>query len=376
MKPRVLITIDTYAVGGPGKLILQFLVNGGRESCAPLVAGFWRGPEGKWQFREAVESCGVRFAVLRQKFAFDPMVIGDAYRLARANGIQILESHGYKSHVVCLALKKLLGIPWIAYEHGWTSENLKVGLYNLLDRKIVRFADRIVPVSLDLGAKLGLGKRDQQKLVCIPNAVTPPPRPGAECGFRERLGVRKGDFLVGVVGRLSPEKGHRQFIEAFKIVSSAHGNVKAVFVGDGQEREAIVEAIRQHGLEGSIILAGYQEEVSPYYRACDVIVLPSLREGMPMAALEAMSFAKPVVATNVGGIPEVVLDGQTGLLVEPANPSALAGAISGLLKDPARMKKLGCAGQKRAEAEFGPQTRTSRIMELYGGLVRNKGAVS
>src|SRR5689334_11066292 len=130
MNPGVMIFIDTYAVGGAGKVILQFLNSGGTDVCTPIVVGFWRGPEAPWQFRDAVVKLDVRFEVLRQTWAFDPLVINDALKLVRENNIQILESHGYKGHVVCLALHKLTRLPWLAYVHGWTHENRKVALYN------------------------------------------------------------------------------------------------------------------------------------------------------------------------------------------------------------------------------------------------------
>lgn len=368
MKPRVLITIDTYSIGGPGKVILQFLKYGGKEWCSPVVAGFWRGPEGKWQFREAVEALDVRFAVLRQKFAFDPFVIKDALRLVRENSINILESHGYKGHVVCLALKILTKLPWVAYVHGWTSENLKVGLYNQLDKTIVRFADKIVPVSEDLRASLNIEKSAGGKLVTIPNAADSIDMTQPFADVRERYGVAKNETLFCIVGRLSPEKGHRYFVEAFKIVSARYPDIKAVIVGDGQEREALAGTVLRNGLADRITLAGYQEDVSSFYQACDMVVLPSLREGMPMAALEAMMFAKPVIASDVGGIPEVVLDGVTGALVEPQNPAALAEALCGLLRDREKMRELGLAGKLRVEAEFNPRVRAQSIVKIYESL--------
>lgn len=376
MKPRVLITIDTYAIGGPGKVILQFLEYGGKEWCSPIVAGFWRGPEGKWQFREAVEALDVRFAVLRQKFAFDPFVIKDALRLVRENNISILESHGYKGHVVCLALKKLTKLPWVAYVHGWTSENLKVELYNRLDRAIVRFADKIVPVSEDLRARLDIEESAGGKLVTIPNAADSidTTRPFAD--VRERYGVAGNETLFCIVGRLSPEKGHRYFVEAFKMVSAEFPEIKAVIVGDGQEREALARIVHQNGLTGRIIFAGYQEDVSSFYHACDMVILPSLREGMPMAALEAMMFAKPVIASDVGGIPEVVLDGVTGVLVEPQNPVALAAALGGLLRDREKMAELGLAGKRRVEAEFNPRVRAQNIVKIYESLLQAQDPIS
>lgn len=368
-KPKLLVMIDTYAIGGPGKLILQFLKGGGREICSPVVAGFWRGPQGKWQFREAVEALGSRFEVLPQSWAFDPSPLGRAWRLARGERVQILESHGYKAHLVCLALHETLRIPWVAYVHGWTDENLKVRLYNRLEKILVRFADRIVPVSRDLGAKLRLGKGAGAKLVHIPNAAEPagPGEGGDE--LRRRLGVGPEETLLAVVGRLSPEKGHLYFIEAFGALVAAGRRVRGVFVGEGQERGALEEALRVGGLERLVTLVGYREDVAPYYRACDLLVLPSLAEGMPLAALEAMLLAKPVLATGVGGIPEVVLDGVTGVLVAPRNAGELAAALGRMLDDREWTTRLGAAGKERVETEFSPSARAGRIAALYRDLL-------
>ena len=372
MKPNVLITIDTYSIGGPGKLILQFLRHGGRNVCSPIVAGFWRGPEGSWQFRNAVEAADVRFEVLRQVFAYDPLVISAACRLVRNNGIHLLESHGYKSHILCLALRQLLHIPWVAYVHGWTSENLKVDFYNYLEKRVVPFADRIVTVSKNLGTMLPLGKMHQKKLVCIPNAIEPAISTVNASDVRAQLGMLPGEMLLGVVGRLSPEKGHRDFLMAFHELAAHHKQAKAVFVGDGQERQALASAIQAAGLANRVLLVGYQEDVSRWYRACDIVILPSHREGMPMVALEAMSYARPVVATRVGGIPEVIEEGVTGCLVDPQNPAALTAALSQLMRDPGRRLRLGEAGRRFVAGECNPERRVSRIAQLYQELMSGR----
>lgn len=370
-KPRVLITIDTYEIGGAGKVIIQFLSNGGKESCEPIVAGFWRGQEAAWQFRDAVESIGVPFKVMRQKSAFDPSVILAAVKIIRENNITLLESHGYKAHVVCLALRKLTKLPWIAYVHGWTSENSKVELYNLVEKTVVRFADRIIPVSESLKSRLHLGRRATKKAVVITNAADFVDTNQSFTNRRERYGVQENELLIGVIGRLSPEKGHRCFIEVMKTVAAKYGHVKAIFVGEGQERGALTEAINKSGLEGKVILAGFQQDVSSFYHACDIICLPSLSEGMPNVALEAMMFEKPVVAFRVGGIPEVVQDGITGILVEAQNQAALAEAVIDMIGGRYDLKAMGSAGRKRVEAEFNPQVRAWRVAGLHESLVSN-----
>jgi glycosyltransferase involved in cell wall biosynthesis len=364
MKPRVMILIDTYTIGGAGKVVLQFLRSGGAGICDPIVAGFWRGPQAPWQFREAVEGLDIKFEVLTQKFAFDPIVIRDALRLVKKNDIQILESHGYKGHVVCLVLKKITGLPWIAYTHGWTRENLKVAFYNSIDRNIVRFADRIIPVSKDLGRKLRLGSRAGSRMIVVNNAAESAEAETGTDNVRTQLGVKKDDVLIGVVGRLSPEKGHEYFLAAMRQLPSDLP-VKAVFVGDGQEKERLSNTIRESGLEGKVMLVGYKADVAPFYRECDIIALPSLAEGMPNAALEAMAFGKPVVASAVGGIPEVVIDKQTGILVPPSNPEALAAALMRLAGDKLLMAKYGVQGKRTVEHDFSSSERVKKVDVIY-----------
>ena len=312
---------------------------------------------------------GVPFKVLRQKSAYDPAVIPAALKIIRDSNITLLESHGYKAHVVCLALRHHTKLPWIAYVHGWTSENAKVGLYNLVEKTVVRFADRIIPVSESLKSRLHLGRRATEKAVVVTNAADFVDTNQSFTNQRKRYGVQENEILVGVIGRLSPEKGHRYFIEAMKTVAAKYGHVKAIFVGEGQERSALTEAISKSGLEGKIILAGFQQDVSSFYHACDIICLPSLSEGMPNVALEAMMFAKPVVAFSVGGIPEVVQDWRTGILVEPQNPAALAVAINDMIGGRYNLKEMGAAGRKRVEAEFNPRVRAGRVAGVHESLI-------
>lgn len=369
---RVLILIDTYNIGGPGKLLLQFLEYGGREFCLPTIAGFRRGAERPWQFRQAVEALDGDFAVLQQKFAFDPMPISSARRLAQLKKTQILESHGYKGHVIGFALKFLLNLPWIAYVHGWTDENLKINLYNRLERRLIRYADRIVPVSRNLGSRLNLDRKSVAKLVPIPNAIAPADVALSPNQARQQLGLAQDEHILLVVGRLSPEKGHRFLLEALPKVLARHPGLKLIIVGAGPERPALATLIQQKSLNNHVFFAGYQEDVTPYYRACDLLIIPSLSEGMPMAALEAMSCGRPVLATTVGGIPEVVTHGVSGLLVEPMQSSQLTVALLELLDNPDKMAEMGRTGQQHVLKEFHPQKRLQRIAQLYQDVLNER----
>jgi glycosyltransferase involved in cell wall biosynthesis len=372
MKHRIFINIDTYAIGGPGKGIIQFLKYGGNVECVPLIAGFWRGPEKYWQFREAIEAVGGEFVVLRQRFAFDPAPIWNALALVRKGDFESLQSHGYKSHVVCFTLRLLTGLPWVALVHGWTTENFKIRCYYLVEKLLVRYADRIVPVSESLNYRLKLGTKARMKSIVIPNAadiICAEDETGTGESVRVMYGVQPGESLLGIVGRLSPEKGHRFLIDAMVLLRERGVKARLLIIGDGQEQQMIEKLISEHELADVVTLAGYQKDVSRFYRACDIIVMPSLTEGMPNVALEAMRFAKPLVASRVGGIPEVVLDGETGLLVEDQNPEALADALEKLISDPARMKVMGLAGSQRVSDIFDPHVRVVKLLAIHNELI-------
>jgi glycosyltransferase involved in cell wall biosynthesis len=370
--PRIFIAMATRNIGGPGKGLLQFFRCGGKELCSPYVCSYSLSDDlYKWPFREAVEALSVPFLTVRQRLAIDPLLIFQAYSLICKHNLQILQSHEYKSHVLCLALKIFTGRPWVGFVHGWTTENWKVRLYHSFDRIILRFADRIVIVAESMRSKVTAMGIDGSKIVTIKNAIDlkVSAQVDESAQVRSRFGVKDNEKLIGVIGRLSSEKGQIYFLEALKLISAKHQRVKGILVGDGPDEGLLRAKIKSLGLEESTIFAGYQVEVAPFFQACDLVVLPSLSEGMPNAALEAMQYEKPVVATRVGGVSEVIIDNLTGLLVEPADPKALADAVLSLLENPVCAAKYGLAGRLRVEEEFDPRIRVEKIVELYRELL-------
>ena len=147
------------------------------------------------------------------------------------------------------------------------------------------------------------------------------------------------------------------------------GSARATVVGDGPQREDVADEIRRLGAEGTVDLAGERDDVADVLAAADVFVLPTLSEGLPMSVLEAMAAGLPVVAAAVGGVPELVDDGETGLLVPPGRPDALAAALGRLAADPALRRRLGAAGRRRAEAHFDIEACRRAHVELYRELL-------
>jgi glycosyltransferase involved in cell wall biosynthesis len=171
--------------------------------------------------------------------------------------------------------------------------------------------------------------------------------------------------IVGSVGRLAPEKGYDVLLHALQALP----DVTAVLVGDGPDRERLERLTHELGLESRLIMPGWQTDPRPWLPTFDVFVLPSRLEALPLAIIEAMLASRPVVASRVGGVPEVVLDERTGLLVRPADPDSLAGALRRLLESPDRREHMGRAGRRLARQEFSAGRMVRSFESLYEELV-------
>ncbi len=164
---------------------------------------------------------------------------------------------------------------------------------------------------------------------------------------RRLLGIKSDEFVIGFIGRLEEQKGLRYLLEAIVVLNKSFSHLKIIIAGDGTLRQNLEEYAKTFALDNCVFL-GYQRETEKLYSAFDAFVLPSLFEGLPMSAIEAMAAACPVVATRVGGVAEVVEHGVTGLLVEPAESDQLAGALRHLIEQPDLCKQMGARGRERA----------------------------
>ena len=373
MRPKVFINIATNEIGGPGKGLLQFLQTGGINICDPVVVSF-SVDDKKEQFDLALENAGIPYELLIQKMAYDPLLIPQAMRFMKKYKPDVLQSHGYKSHLICLFLKWMTGIPWIAFFHGWTSGGFKIKCYNNLEKILLGFSDRVVPVSQSMISNLNYKWIDKKKIKVIQNAVDPKEY-SAEADFknvRERYGVKWDELLLAVIGRLSLEKGHKFLIDSLPAIQKELPKLKVMFIGEGALKENCQQRVKDLDLVERVIFTGYQNDLGPFYQGIDLLVLPSLSEGMPNVALEAMLFGKPVVATRVGGVPEVVLDGKTGILVDRANSQQLAHAIIKMFQNPDLLRSWGMAGRERVLKDFNPAQRVKKIAALYEDVLTRK----
>jgi glycosyltransferase involved in cell wall biosynthesis len=240
----------------------------------------------------------------------------------------------------------------------------------LFDRALGGLASAIVVNSRAVGRRFAWAPAG--KVRCIYNGIDlvrfrpGPPAPG----LRAALGLPDGREVVGSAGRFVPYKGYASLLEAVPLVRQARPGVHWLLVGDGEQRGMLEARATALGVAGEVHFVGWRDDVPDVFALCDLVVLPSLGEHFGRVLIEAMAMARPVVATDAGGVPEVVRHGETGLLVPPGDPKALAEAVLALLADPERRARLGSAGRRDVEARFGLARHAAAVEALYRELAR------
>jgi glycosyltransferase involved in cell wall biosynthesis len=234
-------------------------------------------------------------------------------------------------------------------------------------RELTPYMDRLIAVSKAIEHKLCDEQRTTVPVSLIYNGVDLERYDSQEacCTLPEEYGMEPGSAIVGVVARLEPEKGHPTLLEAWPQVLRACPDTYLLIVGEGSRRDALEAQARELRIAHRVVFTGRRDDVPAVTAALDVAVLPSYREAQGMVILEAMALSRPVVASNVGGIPEMIEDGVTGLLVPPRDPSALATAIVRLLTNHPLADTLGRAGHDMVHDRFCIELMVGAIESIY-----------
>ena len=264
------------------------------------------------------------------------------------------------------------GVPHIITMHGSRYYNEKLRR-RLAMRAAIAVSHHVAAVSEPLAHAISddLGV-PRSKVTVLPNGVRheAPER----ITLRDELRLAPNDRLIVAVGNLYPVKGHVHAIDALAILMQRHPSAHLAISGRGALDGALIARAREHGLAGRVHLLGLRGDVPAVLAAADVFVQPSLSEGLPLALLEAMFAGCPIVATDVGQVRVALADGSVGILVEPASPEALAGALDRLLSDPGRARRLGILAAARAAAEYSLSRMVHRYAALYETALRKPDA--
>lgn len=295
-------------------------------------------------------------------------VVRVAERLRRER-FSLLHTHDYKTDLLGVMAARRAGVPCVATVHGYVFVSRRVRVYRRLDLLALRFFSMVITVSEDLRQELLAAGLPGERVVTIHNAIDAEAfasqdiQPGAH--LRQQLGLGRNQPVITVVGRLIPGKGHRYFLEAAGQVLRALPEARFLVVGVGPLRGTLEALSVALGIQQAVSFLGFRRDVAALMKASDLIVLPSLEEGLSVVLLEALSLARPLVATAVGGTPEVVKHKETGVLVPPADPKPLAEAMLYLLNHPEEGKRLAERGREIVLQQFSVETTARKIADVY-----------
>ena len=370
-KTNILQIISTLDVGGVETQLSELVKRLNREKYNITVCCITRGGLLEGRIKEA----GIKLVILKRKFKFDPSIIFQMVRLIKREKIDLVHTYMFTANTwgrIAAVLANVHVI--IASERNAIPWRKKI-LHILIDRFLSRYTDVIVCNSNFI--KRVNTKRasiSEKKFTVVYNAVDIKqfsPEINSDM-IRREFSMPPGVPVVGMVARLHSCKGHQYLLKAAVEVIKGLPEVKFVLVGDGELREELENSAMRLGISKNIIFTGNREDVPQLIQLFNVAVLSSIHEGFGNFLIEAMACSKPVVATNVGGIPEVVKNEETGILVPPENPEALAEGIIRLLRNKEESRRMGLAGRRRVEQYFDIKLKVRKVEEIYDKLIGEK----
>jgi glycosyltransferase involved in cell wall biosynthesis len=382
-KTRVMRVIARLNIGGPA--IHTILLTAGLDAArfeSTLVTGVEAAYEGN--MLDLATQKGVQPLVIPElgreiNPLKDWMTLLKLYRLFRDWRPHIVHTHTAKAGTVGRMAARLAGVPVVVHTfHGHVFHDyfgpLQSRVFIGIERLLASLSDRIVTVSDGQRRELAeYGVASLDKIAVVPLGfeldalLNCEPLRGQ---LRRELGIPDGMALVGIVARLAAIKNHRLFLDAARLIVEAGQEAMFLIVGDGELRVDLEAYVAELKLAERVIFTGWRRDLPRIYADLDVVALSSLNEGTPVSLIEAMAAAKPVVATRVGGVSDVILDKESGYLVQSKDAEGLARGILDLLRAPDRAREMGLAGRVAVHPKYASETLLANIEKLYLELLR------
>jgi glycosyltransferase involved in cell wall biosynthesis len=366
---KVLHLISSRGLGGAERVALELCRNLKLRHCEPVIGVIENSHNPHLEVAEEAKDYKIDTVIFPCRSQLDLSLISRIRRYIETNGIDLVNSHGYKSNFYGL-LACGSRTPIIATNHNWLTSNWRLRAYCYLDGILIRYCDRIVAVSEGIKNEMMKYHVPRRKIRVIDNGID-----GARFGAaaspeaaRTSLGIDGDARIVGTVGSLTYEKGQVYLLQAAKEIIREHGGTRFLFVGDGPLRPVLEQESGNLGIRDHVVFAGHRKDVPAMLAAMDIFVLPSVKEGLPMVLLEAMAARKPVIASRVGAIPKVI-DGENGVLVEPADVAGLRQAVVSLLEDAPRSRRIADAGYEKVKAEYSAESMSRKYHHLYQEVI-------
>ncbi|WP_422927895.1 glycosyltransferase [Singulisphaera sp. PoT] len=366
---NVLQLIPTLDRSGAEKQMVLLAKGLPRERFRVEVATLTRLGPLEYELRAA----GIPITAIGKRLKVDPPALLRLIRFLKSRRFDVVQTWIFAANTYGRIAAKAAGVPVVVTAE--MAVDLWKGQGNLaFDRYLARWTDKVVGNShavVDFYREAGIPSDRLEMIFSGIEPVEPPAVDPAE--VRREFGFPEGCPLLLFAGRLAPQKGVADLLSALDLLQHVRPDLRTIIVGDGPLREQLESTARAFRLGEAVRFLGHREDVPRLLAASDILVLPSLYEGLPNVVLEAMQFGKPVIATAAPGTTEVVVHDETGILVPLSDHPSLARAIRKLVEDPTLAQRLGAAGRARVDAEFRLDSMINQFAGLYERLARAKG---
>lgn len=385
MKLRIAFVIENIFFGGGERAFVQIINGLDKEKYEIYVACLPRssGTASELFVEEIKDAAQIMPFDLRNRFNL--VNIYQLAKIIKGKNIEIVHSQGGRADFFARTAARLVKVPAVISTVAMPVEGFDIGLlkkaiYIMLDRFSERFVDRFIVVSEALRERLiERHKIPSKKIVKIYNGVEIEPDAGCRLPdtrkkIMQEFMIPEDVMLVGTIGRLVWQKGLPYFIQAIKEIDARckMQDVRYLIVGEGELKESLKFKVKSLKLEERVIFTGFRQDIKEILEALDVLVLSSIREGQPIILLEAMAMETPIVATDIEGVNETIVNGITGILVPPRDSRVLAEAIIHLLKDRKKAQEMGQAGRRVVEEKFNLKDKIEQHKRLYETIVVEK----
>lgn len=369
-------------IQGPENLILCLAAELKQQHVRYVIVNLWDGEPPRVALHEEATQRGLESYVVATTSGLDPAILPRLAMLLRRLRPDVIHTHDFKSEMTVMATAPFVRAPIISSFYGRLAINsllLKIEDWTRLIT--LRLCTHVFANAQAQQADLQRWRIPARRVSILPSFVDTaqitPATSQQRLAARARLGIAPEQPVIATIARLSQNKGHRYLLEALPQILGAlpdllylvPGEGDSEWHGDGGFRTVLEQQAAALGLGDHVRFLGYYPELRTILDATDAVVSPSLREGMQVSLIEAMAAGKPIVATAIGGTPDAVLHGETGLLVPPADPAALAEAVVALWRDPARMAQMGMAARQRAETLFDTRVIANQVRDVCAKVV-------
>lgn len=375
---KIVHIIDSSGMYGAEVMLINLMEEQKSMGLTPILLSLGNIAEGDKQIESESKRRGLLVKKQRIYKSTDLIIIArKLIHFAEDFGISLFHSHGYKGNILLGAIpKRIRRLPIISTLHGWTATKRlsKIWLYEKIDKFFLRKFDALVLVTgWRYGERTAIKFSDnlKNKTFVIENGipVISFDADSTNYNFSNKLWSENNCFVIGSIGRLSPEKGFEYLIDALALLQVKSKDYRLVVLGEGKQRENLEKLIQKKSLNGKVHLIGYHERGYNYIRKFNVFVLPSLTEGLPITLLEAMQAGVPIVATRVGGVPGVIKNEQSGLLVDPRDSNSLAEGITFIRNNSDAAKVMAQNAMHLALDKYSSRRMAEEYLEVYKKVI-------